>query len=253
MDFLNLHTLVIVCPLIFLAGLVDSVAGGGGLISLPAYLVAGLPMHNALATNKLSSAVGTSISTIRYCKNKFADYKTAVPSIIAALIGSTLGTNLALHTDETILRYIMLAAIPLVAIVVIFRKETPENAINSLPVKVVIVICAFGSLLIGIYDGFYGPGTGTFLLLIYTMTAKMAVRTASGNVKLVNLSSNIAALVTWLLGGKIIIALGLICAAFCMAGHYVGSGLVMHNGTKVVRPMMLVVLALLFIKVAFGS
>ena len=112
MVFAELHAFLIVCPLVFLAGLVDSMAGGGGLISLPAYLIAGVPVHCAIATNKLSSSIGTAVSTIRYCKNKFADWSIAVPSIVTALIGSFLGTNIALHTDERIMKYVMLFVLP---------------------------------------------------------------------------------------------------------------------------------------------
>ena len=93
---LTIQTFLIVCPLVFLAGLVDSIAGGGGLISLPAYLLAGVPMHNAIATNKLSSATGTAISTARLCKNKFVDWGVALPCISMALVGSFAGAHIAL-------------------------------------------------------------------------------------------------------------------------------------------------------------
>ena len=101
----------------------------------------------------------------------------------------------------------------------------------------------------GAYDGFYGPGTGSFLILIYTGLAKMDIKKASGNTKLVNLASNIAAFVTYLINGKIILILGITAAVFGIAGNYIGSGLVIKNGQKVIRPIILIVLALLFIKV----
>ena len=104
------------------------------------------------------------------------------------------------------------------------------------------------SLVIGAYDGFYGPGTGTFLLLVFCHLAKLDVRTASGNVKLVNFSSNIGALATSLLAGKVLVPIGLIAAAFSMAGHYIGAGLAIKNGSRIVRPVVLVVLALLAVK-----
>ncbi|MBQ1405946.1 MAG: TSUP family transporter, partial [Oscillospiraceae bacterium] len=105
------------------------------------------------------------------------------------------------------------------------------------------------TFLIGVYDGFYGPGTGTFLLLAYCTLAKLDVRTASGNVKVANFSSNLAALTTSLLAGKVLIWIGLIAACFSIAGHYVGSGLAIKNGSKIVRPVILVVLSLLLIRV----
>ena len=106
--------------------------------------------------------------------------------------------------------------------------------------------------MIGIYDGFYGPGTGTFLLLTFTKLGKLDIEKATGNVKVVNLTSNISALITFILAGKILWVLGLSASIFSIAGHYVGAGMVLKNGTKVIRPIILVVLALLFIKIIFN-
>ena len=107
-------------------------------------------------------------------------------------------------------------------------------------------------MVIGTYDGFYGPGTGTFLLLVYTGLAGMDIRTASGNTKLVNLASNLAALAAFFSSGKIVISLGLAAAVFSIAGHYIGSGMVIKNGTKIVRPIVVTVLILLLIKIISG-
>lgn len=249
---LTVTAFLIVCPLIFLASFVDAVAGGGGLISLPAYFLAGVPIHNAIATNKLSSAAGTCISTWRFCKNKYADLCLAIPSVLVALAGSALGANIALITSDKILKITLLAVLPVAAFYV-FRSKDMERK-SSVPIKgkakYAIVITA--SFVIGAYDGFYGPGTGTFLILIYTGMARMDIKTAAGNTKLVNLASNMAALATFLLHGKIIFPLGLAASVFSIAGHYLGSGMVMKNGTKIVRPIILAVLALLFIKIITG-
>ena len=111
------------------------------------------------------------------------------------------------------------------------------------------VIVWGASLIFGAYDGFYGPGTGTFLLLSFCYLAKIDVRTASGNVKLVNLASNVGALFTSLMAGKVLIPLGLISAVFSTAGQYIGAGLALKNGSKIVRPVILIVLLLLAVKV----
>lgn len=247
---MNFIPYLIVCPLTFLAGLVDSIAGGGGLISLPAFLFAGLPMHSAIATNKLSSAVGTTVSTTRYCKNGFFDRKIAIPSIILALIGSTLGARLVLLVGDQYLRWILIAILPIVAAAV-FLDRSGDNADASFPASKRVAVACAAALIIGMYDGFYGPGTGTFLLLALTRFAHMDVRMASGNVKLINLSSNIAALVTFLFSGHVNIALGLAGALFCLAGHYMGAGMVMKSGNKIVKPIIIVVLILLFFKLIF--
>ena len=99
------------------------------------------------------------------------------------------------------------------------------------------------------YDGFYGPGTGTFLLLAFCILGKLDVRTASGNVKLVNFSSNMGALATSLMAGKVLIGVGAIAACFSIAGHYLGSGLAIRNGARIVRPVILTVIGLLMLRV----
>jgi uncharacterized membrane protein YfcA len=220
------------------------------LISLPAYLLAGLPPHFAIGTNKLSSAVGTTVSTVRYCKNKFVDWGVAIPSIILALVGSAIGANIALLVNEKIMKYILIAILPLIALYVFKGKSmNKEKAELEISRKKVYVIACLASFFVGAYDGFYGPGTGSFLILIYTGLAKMDIKKAAGNTKLVNLASNIAALVTYFLNGKIFFILGLTAAVFSIAGHYIGAELVLKNGHKVIRPIILIVLALLFIKV----
>lgn len=247
---ITFHTFLIVCPFVFLAGLLDSIAGGGGLISLPAYLLAGLPTHYAIGTNKLSSSMGTFISTIRYCKNKLVHWGIGIPSIIVSLIGSTIGANLSLRVDESIMKYILLYILPVIAYCVLRKKNftTIDSKKESYGTKVYL-IAILASFFIGGYDGFYGPGTGTFLILVYTGLAKMDPRVASGNAKLVNLASNIAALTTFLINGKVIFLLGMTAALFSIAGNYIGSGLVVKNGYKIVRPIILVVLVLLFLKI----
>lgn len=245
---LTLQTFFIVCPLVFLASFVDAVAGGGGLISLPAYLLAGVPIHNSIATNKLSSCVGTLISTIRFCKHKYTDLFTAIPSIAAALIGSALGAHLTMRVSAISLQYVLIIILPVASFFVIKKDAFAETAVSQLSRAQVCILAVLISFFIGGYDGFYGPGTGTFLLLLYTNICKMDIKTASGNTKLVNFSSNLAALITFIINGQIIIVLGLVAGIFSIAGHYAGSSLVMKKGSSIVRPIMLVVLAILFVK-----
>lgn len=247
---MSITTFLIVCPFVFLAGMVDAIGGGGGLISLPAYLIAGVPAHNAVATNKLSSAAGTIVSTIRYYKNGYADLKLGIPGIIAALIGAQIGAKGALIVEDRIFSILLMVLLPLIAIYMLFKKdlEPKEGEISRKKQYIIVVIASF---LIGAYDGFYGPGTGTFLILIYTGMAKMDVLTAGGNTKLVNLTSNIASLVVFLLGGVVYIPLGLTAALFSIAGHYIGAGLAMKNGSKFVRSVILCVIGLLFLKIGY--
>ena len=239
---------LIVCPLLFLAGFVDSIAGGGGLISLPAYIFAGLPMHLAIGTNKLSSCIGTSVSTARFIRSGFVDWKLAIPSIVLALIGSHFGTKLQLALDERYLKWLLLIVLPIAAAVVLRQHSFPEERGDIAPGKQRAIVWS-ASLIIGAYDGFYGPGTGTFLILIFCNLGKLDLRTASGNVKVVNLASNIGAIITSLLNGKVFIVLGLIGAVASTAGHYIGSGLAIKDGSRIVRRVVLAVLLLLAVKV----
>ena len=243
---------LIVCPLLFLAGFVDSIGGGGGLISLPAYLLAGLPIHQAIATNKLSSACGTSLSTVRFLRHGLINPKLAVPSVAAAFAGSTLGARFSLLVSEDVMKYILFAVLPIAAFFVLnrhlFRDRGGEAAAN----RKTLVICVLSALFIGAYDGFYGPGTGTFLIIAFTVFARISVSSANAQAKVINLTSNITSLAVFLLNGQVMFLLGL-AGAFCnMAGNYLGSGLALSRGTRIVRPVILAVLLLLFLKIIIG-
>ena len=241
---------LIVAVGVFLASFMDAIAGGGGIISVPTYLLAGVPMHMALGTNKVSSGIGTAVSTARFIKNGYIDWKLGIPSVALALVGSFVGTSIQLMIDEVYLQYLLLIVLPVVAFVVLRQRQFPEER-GEIDRRKQCAIVWLASFVVGAYDGFYGPGTGTFLLLIYCNLAKMDVRTAGGNVKLVNLSSNIGAFVTSLRSGQVFLVLGLIGAVTSIAGHYVGSGLAIKNGSKIVRPTVVIVLILLAVKVVY--
>lgn len=245
---LSIQMVLIVAAGVFLASFIDGIAGGGGIVSVPTYFLAGLPAHLALGTNKLSSGIGTVVSTIRFIRGGYVDWKLAMPSVLLALFGSAMGTKLQLALDEKYLKLLLLFVLPVVAVVILKQRKLPEERGEIDPARQMAVVLS-ASLIVGAYDGFYGPGTGTFLILIYCGLGKLDVRTASGNVKLVNLASNIGALFTSLMAGKVFLILGLIGAVFSVLGHYFGSGLAIRDGSRIVRPVILIVLALLTIRV----
>lgn len=250
---LTMTQYLIVCPLVFLAGLVDSIAGGGGLISLPAYLIAGIPPHMALGTNKLGSVMGTVVSTFRFAKNGYINFKSALWFIIAALIGSSIGANLTLLVSEKMVGNLMIVVLPVVAFYVLKNKKMGDDSLaHTIPEKKAFTIALAAAFFVGAYDGFYGPGTGTFLILILTGAAKYTMKEAAGTTKAINLASNAAAFVTFMINGKLIWPLGIAAGVFCIAGNYIGSGMVLNNGQKIVRPVVLIVLAILFVKVITG-
>ena len=232
---------LIVAVGVFFASFMDAIAGGGGIISVPTYLLAGLPMHYALGTNKLSAGLGSLASTGRYIKSGYVDWKLGIPSIVLALIGSHFGTKLQLMISEVYLQYLLLIVLPVVAFVVLRQRQLPEQRHDIEPKKQMAVVY-LAALVVGAYDGFYGPGTGTFLLLIFCNLGGLDVRTAGGNVKLVNLASNIGALVTSFMSGKVFLVLGLIGTVTSFLGHFLGAGLAIKNGSKIVNPAVIIVL-----------
>ena len=195
------HIWLIVCPLVFLGGIIDAVAGGGGLITLPAYLLAGLPAHLASGTNKCGNAFGTFLSTGRFLKRGDVHGPSAAAGAAGALIGAWAGARLNLIMPEQVLYYIMLAVVPVMAVFLLLKRDFgQENRSGELSRGQLIGLALGIGLMIGGYDGFFGPGAGTFLMLAFTGLCRFDLLTASGNTKVANSASNLASLVTFGLG-----------------------------------------------------
>lgn len=246
MDF-ELHRLLLLAGLVFFAGFVDSIAGGGGLVSLPAYLLVGLPPHLALGTNKLSSTIGTTFSALRYARGRVIELRVGLPSAGLSLVGSMVGARLALAIPETTLKTVIAVLIPMAAAGVFLgggkRKRESTGGTRRVLVSGVV------GFSIGMYDGFFGPGTGTFLIISFVLFLGMDEVIASGTAKVVNLSSNVAALVTFALGDSVLYGLGLPVAVLGVVGNWLGAELALKKGAKVIRPLLLAVLAILFVRV----
>jgi hypothetical protein len=253
MTNLTFEGYLILLPVIFLAGFVDAIAGGGGLLSVPAYLAAGLPAHFVLGNNKFSSVFGTLLSTIRYSRRKMPDYRIALPGAFFALIGSHLGTRTVLLIDPNFLNYVLIILIPGITIFTFIKKNVGiikrDPELSKLQV---LFIASAAGVVIGFYDGFFGPGTGAFLIFGYTTVLGCDYVGANANAKIVNLASNIAATVTFLIHGKVILAIGIPAALCGIAGNWLGSRMVIRNGTKIIRPFFLLVLTLLFIRIIYN-
>ena len=249
-DGVALWVVLLISVGVFLASFMDAIAGGGGIISVPTYLIGlgGMPTYYALGTNKLSSGIGTFFSTARFIKNGYVKWSLAAPSIVFALVGSVGGTWLQHHTPDVVLKYLLLLVLPVVAVVTLRTRTWPDEP-GEIDFRKQAAIVWAASLVIGAYDGYYGPGTGTFLMLIFIRLAKMDTRTAAGGVKVVNLSSNIGSLFTALRAGYVLVGVGLISAVASILGHYLGAGLAIKNGSKIVKPTVIIVLILLTVKV----
>lgn len=239
-----LHMALIVCPLCFLAGFVDAVAGGGGLISIPAYLLAGLPPHLAMGSNKLSAALGTTAATIQYFRSGRMALASALAAALLALPGSALGTRVLNRMAGGQVQRMLVVVIPLVAVLVLFRRGRLAPLWHPKG-RLVPLLCGLIGLVVGFYDGLVGPGTGTFLILLFTLVIGMDPVTASGSAKVVNLASNIGALVTQIAAGHVYYALALWVGASTVGGSLLGSRFAIRGGERVIRWVMVGVLILL--------
>ena len=247
------HIWLIVCPLVFLGGLIDAVAGGGGLITLPAYLIAGLPAHMASGTNKCGNAFGTFLSTGRFLKRGDVHIPSAAAGAVGALAGAWVGARLNLIMPEQMLYYVMLAVVPVMAVFLLLKRDFgQEDRSGELSRGQLMAMAAGIGLIIGGYDGFFGPGAGTFLMLAFTGLCRFDLLTASGNTKVANSASNLASLVTFAIAGKVMWAVGIPAALCGIAGNYLGSSLALKGGARVIRPMFLVVLSLRLARLISG-
>ena len=242
-------TFLIICPLVFLAGFVDSVAGGGGVISLPAYLLAGLPVKLAAGTNKLANGCGTALASYKYARSGNVDWSAAIPAAVFSLIGSSIGTSLAVNMPDKVLEIIILAALPLVAVFLFFSKNLGIKEKPAKSRRRTLLYSALIGLAIGSYDGLVGPGTGTFLTLAFSLVLGYTLLKSAGCAKIANLASNAASLVVYLAHGDVLFAVGIPAIACSMAGNYLGSRFAIKGGSRRIRLVMFAVLALLFIKV----
>ncbi len=248
MGELSFYQFLIVCPLIFISCFVDAVAGGGGLISLPAYMIAGLPTHEAIATNKLSASMGAACAVVKYFRLDMVPWKNALFCLPFAIGGGTVGANIALFIPENIFKYIMLVLLPLTAAFVM-RKNSLVKERAPYQGFIMYILSAAIAFVVGMYDGFYGPGTGVFLILLLLTAAHYTLDDANGTAKSINFVTNVSSLVIYLINGKVVVPLGLAAGIFGMAGGYLGAKAYGNNGAKIAKPIILAVLAIFFIKI----
>lgn len=249
---ITLTTYLIVCPLVFLAGFIDSIAGGGGIISLPAYLMAGIPAQMAAGTNKIVNGSGAVIATIKYFRSGRILLRPALIAAVGALLGSAAGTELAALISEQTLETLMLVALPCVAVFLTLKKDfgkeySADDRPNISPRREAVFSALIG-LVFGCYDGLIGPGTGTFMILGFTGLLALDLTTASGCARASNLASNVAAAIVWILHGQVLWKLALPAILCSILGNYLGARYAIRGGSKKIRRMMFVVLGLLFLK-----
>ena len=248
-----LTTCLVICPLVFLAGFVDSVAGGGGLISLPAYLLMGIPVHIASGTNKVVNGIGTATAAIKYIRSGNVDLRAAVWAAAGAPLGALIGAKLALWFSDQVLQTCVMIALPIAAIIITTKKDLGQEKVSKKhwTHRQRAGLSFLIGLAIGLYDGMIGPGTGTFMIIAFTLILGMDLLTASGCAKLANLASNAASAVVWIIGGKVMWSLAIPAMVCCSFGNWCGTRYAIRGGSKRVRGMIFVVLGLLFIKIVY--
>ena len=250
MDYLYNDTTVyvILFTVAFFASLIDSVAGGGGLLTTPSMLLVGMPPLNVLATNKFQSCFGTVTSTYNYYKNGFLVEKKKKIYTILSFFGSGVGTllvsRISNETLESIIPILLIGA----AIFFITNKG-PSGVKKNEKFLIVFNLVVFA---IGFYDGFFGPGTGSFFVLAFIIIKGANIMESTAITKLLNLSSNFAAFIIFAFQGYVIWKLGLVMAVAQIAGAYTGSKFAIKNGEKVVRPVLVVVSILLSLRIILG-
>ena len=241
---LHWQAYLIVLPLVFLGGFIDSIAGGGGLITLPAYYLAGLPPAWAGGSNKMSAFFGTAVAAGKYIKKGYVDWRCGIASLVGSVPGAMLGSWLLTALPGQFVKIGVVLALPLVAFFVIKKKDLSVSR-ALVPPRLSLPASFLIGLLIGAYDGLVGPGTGTFLMLCYVSLLGMQALPASGTARLVNLGSNLGSAVTMILAGRVLFALALPAALFSILGNSLGAGLAIRKGAPFIRVLLLGVLGLL--------
>lgn len=254
MDFeFSFYNALFLCIAGFIAAAVDSIAGGGGLISLPSILAAGVPPHFALGTNKFASSFGAFTSAYTFTRSG----KVFVPlmryMVPCTLAGSVLGVLTALRIDQRFLQIIILVLVFATALYTIVKKDFgSEDKFRGLTRKNILQGCAFAFGL-GFYDGFFGPGTGSFLIFLFIKVFGFDFTIASGNSKVLNFVSNITSLLMFAVNGKIFYMVGIPMALAMIAGARVGSRIAIKNGAKVIKPIFVAIALALTVKLLYTS
>lgn len=243
--------LLILCPLLFLAGFGDAIAGGGGTISLPAFMLIGLPTSAALGSNKMVMSLGTMTSVYQYGKNGRIVWATALSAALGSFLGAMSGAKVTLLAGDRVMNIVLLILLPAVFLFLCLRKSFGGGEFQPKPATLrSCALAALCGLMIGFYDGFFGPGAGTFYIMALTAVLGLSLPEASGDSKVANLSSNMGALVTFLINGSVMWKYALPGILFTVSGNYIGSRLAIKNGAKFIRPVMACMILLLIIKTA---
>ena len=234
-----------------LGGFVDSIAGGGGIITVPALLAVGFPPHLALGTNKLQASFGSLTAALNYRRGKMLRFRELIPGIAFTALGACAGTVSVQFISADWLKHIIPV---LLVILFVYVLCNPDLGAIHRPhrMRPRLFYLVFGCS-IGFYDGFFGPGTGSLWTMAFVLWLGFDLRKATAHTKALNFTSNIVALATFLLGGHVVVFAGVVMGAGQVLGAYLGSHLVLKRGTRFVRVFFLCVVAITITKLLWST
>lgn len=255
MDYLFTLNIAFLCFFAFLAGFIDSIVGGGGLIQTPAMLVflPQVPIPTLLGTGKVSAISGTSAAFLRYARNIQVNWPSILPAAVTAFVFSFLGARAVSHIPTGALRPLILVLLIGVAIYTFIRKDLGAlHAPKLTPAKEKWLAVLIGAV-IGFYDGFFGPGTGSFLIFAFIGLFGFSFLAASASAKLVNVATNLSALLYFAYSGQILYHIGIPMAICNIAGSQLGSRLALSKGSGFVRVFFLLIVSAIILKFTYDS
>lgn len=250
---LSIWVVILCISAAFVAGYVDAIAGGGGLIQLPVLLFA-LPttaLATVMGTNKFSAIFGTAAAAVKYNKEMPIDRKVAFPMMIAAGVGSAVGALCTIWIERSVLEPIVILVLISVALFTLLRPALGREEIATRRTHSRFVPALIGGV-IGFYDGLIGPGTGTFLVFAIVALLGHSFLRASGIAKVVNVMTNLAALIIFIPSGHVVIGLAITMAIANLSGGLIGARAALARGSTFVRAVFLAVIALLLVRLAFA-
>ena len=222
-----------------LAGFVDAVAGGGGMIGIPALLFVGLPPVSALATNKLQGVVGTAMAAVTFWRRGYVSLRALVPAIALTFAGSLIGALVVKRIDVSLLEVAVPIALIGIALYFLFSPNLSDaDRTARLPFALAVPVIGF---VLGFYDGIFGPGTGSFFTICFVTLLGLGVTRASGHTKVLNFTSNLAALVIFIPAGDVVWPAALAMAAGQLVGGYAGARAGIRFGARLIRPLVVVI------------
>lgn len=238
--------LILVCPMLLIAGIIDGAVGGGGVLALPAYLMTGMPMQFAYGCNKLQSCLGTSVSAFRYFKSDLIDIKVAGVASVLAVIGSYISTKIILMLSDDGIKTIVLICMPIILILMFLKRKLRGEGITKIEFnRKNFLISLIIGLVLGLYDGIFGPGGGTISMILFAVLLNYDMRVGCGNGKILIIVSNLIALISYITKGAILYEIAIPATISNIVGCYIGTGLAIKKGDKIVMPFTILVVAIL--------